>query len=135
MVLLRARARHDPVVTIVAIQNVGPALMLAVFHHREAAGLGPGVSAGEHEVPGDPERPDEDEERSMVLLRARARHDPVVTIVAIQNVGPALMLAVPAGLGPGVSAGEHEVPGDPERPDEDEERPVPRRHRPPAQGR
>ncbi|MEH3145071.1 MAG: DMT family transporter [Methylobacterium frigidaeris] len=35
---------------------------------------------------------------SMVLLRARARQDPVVTIVAIQNVGPALMLAVPAAL-------------------------------------
>ncbi len=33
---------------------------------------------------------------SMVLLRARARHDPVVTIVAIQNAGPAAMLAVPA---------------------------------------
>ncbi len=32
---------------------------------------------------------------SMVLLRARARQDPVVTIVAIQNVGPALMLAGP----------------------------------------
>ncbi|RVU14116.1 DMT family transporter [Methylobacterium oryzihabitans] len=35
---------------------------------------------------------------SMVLLRARARQDPVVTIVAIQNVGPALMLAGPAAL-------------------------------------
>ncbi|WP_288579906.1 DMT family transporter [uncultured Methylobacterium sp.] len=33
---------------------------------------------------------------SMVLLRARARHDPVVTIVAIQNAGPAAMLAAPA---------------------------------------
>jgi S-adenosylmethionine uptake transporter len=33
---------------------------------------------------------------SMVLLRARARHDPVVTIVAIQNLGPALLLAGPA---------------------------------------
>ncbi|KMO19814.1 DMT family transporter [Methylobacterium platani] len=33
---------------------------------------------------------------SMVLLRARARHDPVVTIVAIQNAGPAAMLAGPA---------------------------------------
>jgi drug/metabolite transporter (DMT)-like permease len=33
---------------------------------------------------------------SMVLLRARARHDPVVTIVAIQNIGPALLLAAPA---------------------------------------
>ncbi|MFE1603045.1 DMT family transporter [Methylobacterium sp. ID0610] len=33
---------------------------------------------------------------SMVLLRARARHDPVVTIVAIQNLGPAAMLAAPA---------------------------------------
>lgn len=32
---------------------------------------------------------------SMVLLRARARRDPVVTIVAIQNVGPALMLGAP----------------------------------------
>lgn len=33
---------------------------------------------------------------SMVLLRARAQHDPVVTIVAIQNIGPALLLAGPA---------------------------------------
>ncbi|TGD95952.1 DMT family transporter [Methylobacterium nonmethylotrophicum] len=33
---------------------------------------------------------------SMVLLRARARHDPVITIVAIQNAGPAAMLAAPA---------------------------------------
>ncbi|MGE7414078.1 DMT family transporter [Methylobacterium tarhaniae] len=33
---------------------------------------------------------------SMVLLRARARHDPVVTIVVIQNAGPAAMLAAPA---------------------------------------
>ncbi|MGY2053027.1 DMT family transporter [Methylobacterium sp. JK268] len=33
---------------------------------------------------------------SMVLLRARARHDPVVVIVAIQNLGPAAMLAAPA---------------------------------------
>ncbi|GJD48699.1 Pseudopaline exporter CntI [Methylobacterium crusticola] len=35
---------------------------------------------------------------SMVLLRARARHDPVVTIVAIQNAGPGLMLAGPAAF-------------------------------------
>ncbi|MFH6785811.1 MULTISPECIES: DMT family transporter [Methylobacterium] len=35
---------------------------------------------------------------SMVLLRARARHDPVVTIVAIQNAGPAAMLAAPAAF-------------------------------------
>lgn len=35
---------------------------------------------------------------SMVLLRARARRDPVVTIVAIQNVGPALMLGPPTAL-------------------------------------
>lgn len=33
---------------------------------------------------------------SNVLLRARARHDPVVTIVAIQNIAPALILAPPA---------------------------------------
>ena len=33
---------------------------------------------------------------SMVLLRARAQRDPVITIVAIQNVGPALVLAGPA---------------------------------------
>lgn len=33
---------------------------------------------------------------SMVLLRARAKHDPVVTIVAIQNIGPAILLAAPA---------------------------------------
>lgn len=35
---------------------------------------------------------------SMVLLRARARHDPVIVIVAIQNAGPAAMLAAPAAL-------------------------------------
>lgn len=33
---------------------------------------------------------------SMVLLRARAQRDPVITIVAIQNVGPMLILAGPA---------------------------------------
>ena len=33
---------------------------------------------------------------SMVLLRARAQRDPVLTIVAIQNVGPMLVLAGPA---------------------------------------
>ncbi|MET0605798.1 MAG: DMT family transporter [Beijerinckiaceae bacterium] len=33
---------------------------------------------------------------AMTLLRARARHDPVVTIVFIQNIGPALILLVPA---------------------------------------
>lgn len=33
---------------------------------------------------------------SMVLLRARAQRDPVVTIVAIQNVGSTLVLAGPA---------------------------------------
>lgn len=33
---------------------------------------------------------------SMVLLRARAQRDPVLTIVAIQNVGPALVLAGPS---------------------------------------
>jgi drug/metabolite transporter (DMT)-like permease len=33
---------------------------------------------------------------SMVLLRARAQRDPVITIVAIQNVGPALVLVGPA---------------------------------------
>jgi drug/metabolite transporter (DMT)-like permease len=35
---------------------------------------------------------------SMVLLRARARTDPVVTIVTIQNVAPAAILLVPALL-------------------------------------
>lgn len=35
---------------------------------------------------------------SMVLLRARARRDPVVTIVAIQNFGPTLILASPTAL-------------------------------------
>ena len=35
---------------------------------------------------------------SMVLLRARAQTDPVVTIVAIQNVAPSLILLVPALL-------------------------------------
>jgi drug/metabolite transporter (DMT)-like permease len=35
---------------------------------------------------------------SMVLLRARAQRDPVVTIVAIQNVGPGLILAGPAAF-------------------------------------
>lgn len=35
---------------------------------------------------------------SMVLLRARAQTDPVVTIVAIQNVAPAAILLVPALL-------------------------------------
>lgn len=33
---------------------------------------------------------------SMVLLRARAQRDPVLTIVAIQNVGPMLILGGPA---------------------------------------
>jgi drug/metabolite transporter (DMT)-like permease len=33
---------------------------------------------------------------AMTLLRARARHDPVVTIVFIQNIGPALILLGPA---------------------------------------
>lgn len=33
---------------------------------------------------------------AMTLLRARARHDPVVTIVFIQNIGPALILLAPA---------------------------------------
>lgn len=33
---------------------------------------------------------------SMVLLRARAARDPVIAIVAIQNVGPGLLLALPA---------------------------------------
>lgn len=33
---------------------------------------------------------------AMTLLRARARHDPVVTIVFIQNIGPALILMIPA---------------------------------------
>jgi len=35
---------------------------------------------------------------AMTLLRARARHDPVVTIVFIQNIGPALILLAPAIL-------------------------------------
>ena len=35
---------------------------------------------------------------SMVLLRARAQTDPVVTIVAIQNAAPAAILLVPALL-------------------------------------
>ena len=35
---------------------------------------------------------------SMVLLRARAQTDPVVTIVTIQNVAPAAILLVPALL-------------------------------------
>ncbi|NNM73045.1 DMT family transporter [Enterovirga sp. DB1703] len=35
---------------------------------------------------------------SNVLLRARAQRDPVILIVLIQNVAPALMLAVPAWL-------------------------------------
>lgn len=35
---------------------------------------------------------------SMVLLRARARRDPVITIVAIQNFGPALILGAPTAL-------------------------------------
>ncbi len=35
---------------------------------------------------------------SMVLLRARARRDPVITIVAIQNFGPALILGPPTAL-------------------------------------
>jgi drug/metabolite transporter (DMT)-like permease len=35
---------------------------------------------------------------SMVLLRARAQRDPVLTIVAIQNFGPALVLAGPSAL-------------------------------------
>lgn len=35
---------------------------------------------------------------AMVLLRARARHDAISMIVFIQNVGPALILALPAGL-------------------------------------
>jgi len=35
---------------------------------------------------------------AMVLLRARAAKDPVVTIVALQNVVPALILGVPAAL-------------------------------------
>ncbi|TDR89692.1 DMT family transporter [Enterovirga rhinocerotis] len=34
---------------------------------------------------------------SNVLLRARAQRDPLVTIVAIQNIGPALILVGPAG--------------------------------------
>ena len=33
---------------------------------------------------------------AMTLLRARARHDPVVTIVFIQNIGPGLILLAPA---------------------------------------
>ncbi|WP_342359142.1 DMT family transporter [Terrarubrum flagellatum] len=33
---------------------------------------------------------------AMTLLRARARRDPVVTIVFIQNIGPALILLAPA---------------------------------------
>ena len=33
---------------------------------------------------------------AMVLLRARARHDAITTIVFIQNIGPALILALPA---------------------------------------
>ncbi|MGL4295858.1 MAG: DMT family transporter, partial [Aestuariivirga sp.] len=33
---------------------------------------------------------------AMVLLRARARHDAITTIVFIQNVGPAILLAIPA---------------------------------------
>ena len=35
---------------------------------------------------------------SNVLLRARAQRDPVILIVLIQNVAPALMLAIPAWL-------------------------------------
>jgi S-adenosylmethionine uptake transporter len=35
---------------------------------------------------------------AMVLLRARAAKDPVVTIVALQNVVPAAILAIPAAL-------------------------------------
>jgi S-adenosylmethionine uptake transporter len=35
---------------------------------------------------------------SAVLLRSRAKHDPVITIVFIQNLGPALILAVPGWL-------------------------------------
>ena len=35
---------------------------------------------------------------SMVLLRARAQRDAAITIVAIQNVAPALMLAGPAAV-------------------------------------
>lgn len=35
---------------------------------------------------------------AMVLLRARARHDAISMIVFIQNVGPALILAIPAWL-------------------------------------
>lgn len=35
---------------------------------------------------------------AMVLLRARARHDAISMIVFIQNIGPAIILAIPAWL-------------------------------------